>query len=162
VETSDAAMEPQPDNPQEELTVVPYSSAGWSVVLYSSRFVFVGKTRLILAFRQNSVGNAVLYNRRNNQFQLSRNAHSIENGVEPSNSANALCPTCHRPLNEEEPRHAPAFMDSEYFRLLSAANPAANAEDNNILSEDEVPPSEVPFSSGHLPQSAFNQGYFDQ
>lgn len=155
-------MEPQPDNPQEELTVVPYSSAGWSVVLYSSRFVFVGKTRLILAFRQNSVGNAVLYNRRNNEFQLSRNAHSIENGVEPSNSANALCPTCHRPLNEEEPRHAPAFMDSEYFRLLSAANPAANAEDNNILSEDEVPPSEVPFSSGHLPQSAFNQGYFDQ
>jgi len=43
VETGDAAMEPQPDNPQEELTVVPYSSAGWSVVLYSSRFVFLGK-----------------------------------------------------------------------------------------------------------------------
>src|SRR5271156_2993430 len=123
--------------------------------------VVIGKTLLLPWYRQNSVGNVVLYNRRNNQFQLSRNAHSIENGVEQSNSANALCPTCHRPLQEEETRHAPAFMDSDYFRLLSATSPAANPEDNDILSEDEVPTSEESVHSGHLPQSAFNQGYFD-
>ena len=77
-----------------------------------------------------------------------------------------MCPTCHRPLHDEGTRHPPAFMDSDYFRLLSATNAPPGADGNNILPEDEAPAPELapedPISPGHLPKSAFNQGYFEQ
>ena len=109
--------------------------------------------------RQNSVGHAVLFNRGNNQIQLSTNAHSLDNGVEHShtNSGHALCPTCHRPIPEGESaqQHSPAFMDSEYFRLLSSIN-----SDLPSVGEEDVAEEKRP--SGSLPRSAFNQGYFEQ
>src|SRR5436190_20793976 len=87
------------------------------------RIVFI-PSQLQLIRRQNSVGHVVLFNRRNNQIQLSTNAHSLENAVEQTttNNGHGLCPTCHRPIQEGEgaQKHSPAFLDSEYFKLLSS------------------------------------------
>lgn len=116
--------------------------------------------------RQNSVGNVVLFNRRNNQIQLSTNAHAPENGVEHAPSNGGLCPTCHRPLREERTEHSPPFMDSEYFRLLSSLSPDLPSVGEDLPSADAIP-EEVPVTeeerpAGSLPRSAFNQGYFEQ
>jgi cytochrome c553 len=116
--------------------------------------------------RQNSVGNVVLFNRRNNQIQLSTNAHSLENGVDETASAPNMCPTCHRPLHEESAQsQSPAFMDSEYFRMLSSVGSDGGSNTHKLPATDRVPdhpnvPEERP--RGSLPRSAFNQGYFEQ
>ena len=116
--------------------------------------------------RQNSVGNVVLFNRRNNQIQLSTNAHSLENGVSEAASASGMCPTCHRPLHEESAHsQSPAFMDSEYFRMLSSVGSDGGSDTHELPATDRVPdepnvPEERP--RGSLPRSAFNQGYFEQ
>ena len=81
--------------------------------------------------RQNSVGNVVLFNRQNNQIQLSTNAYSSESGVNDPSSNGGLCPTCHRPLHDEPSQHSPAFMDSEYFRLLSSISSDLASDENN-------------------------------
>ena len=127
------------------------------------RIVPLTRTSMLMC-RQNSLGNVVLFNRRNNQIQLSTNAHSLENGVEQtaSNNGHGLCPTCHRPIQEGEgtQQHSPAFLDSEYFRLLSSVSsdlPSVGDEDG--LSEDA---DEEERPTGSLPTSAFNQGYFEQ
>ena len=114
--------------------------------------------------RQNSIGNVVLFNRRNNQIQLSTNAHSLESGVEQttSNNGHGLCPTCHRPIQEGEgtQKHSPAFMDSEYFRLLaSISSDLPSVGEEHGISEDAIKKER---HVGSLPRSAFNQGYFEQ
>ena len=152
-------METSLESRRNELTVVPYSSAGWNVVLYPS-LVFPG----LMMCRQNSVGNVVLFNRRHNQIQLSTNVHSLENGVEQttSNNSHGVCPTCHRPIQEGDgpQQHSPAFMDSEYFRLLSStSSDLPSVGEGDRLSEDAAA-EERP--AGSLPRSAFNQGYFEQ
>lgn len=120
-------------------------------------------SQLLNSYRQNSSGNVVLFNRRNNQIQLSLNAHSAENGVEASSSNGGRCPTCHRLLHEDTTGHAPAFMDSEYFRLLSSLNSDSSSDDNDSHSGDALRHgSEEEWAPGSLPRSAFNQGYFEQ
>ena len=93
------------------------------------------------------------------------NAHSPENSADSPSSSGGLCPTCHRPFHDEGSGHSPAFMDSEYFRLLSSINsdlsPDNQSASRDVLrgdiseTDDERPP-------GSLPRSAFNQGYFEQ
>jgi hypothetical protein len=155
-------MDTPPDNRRNELTVVPYSSTGWNVVLYLvSSFPITDHVA-----RQNSVGNVVLFNRRNNQIQLSTNAHSLENGVDETASSSTMCPTCHRPLHEDSAHsQSPAFMDSEYFRMLSSVGSDAGSDTREFPPTDRVSdgpnvPEERP--RGSLPRSAFNQGYFEQ
>jgi len=117
--------------------------------------------------RQNSVGNVVLFNRRNNQIQLSTNAHSLENGVdETASSSSTMCPTCHRPLHEDSAHsQSPAFMDSEYFKMLSSVGSDAGSDTQESPTTERVP-DEPDISDerprGSLPRSAFNQGYFEQ
>ena len=115
---------------------------------------------------QNSVGHVVLFNRRDNQFQLSTNAHALENGVQHTPTNGGLCPTCQRPLHEESTEHSPAFMDSEYFKLLSSHSSDLPDVGEDLPSEETIrgdksdPVEERP--AGSLPRSAFNQGYFEQ
>jgi hypothetical protein len=145
---------PPAEGNRNDLTVVPYSTGGWSVVLCSPQ------QPLDLPCRQNSLGNVVLYNRRNNQFQLSTNAQPLENGVDQTTSSAGICPTCHRALDEEGTHHSPGFMDSEYFRLLSST---ASDAGNELHSTDGLQDDDThERRSGSLPRSAFNQGYFEQ
>jgi len=102
----------------------------------------------------------VLFNRRNNEIQLSTNAHRHENGEDVhSPTTGSLCPTCHRPLHEEEEGtpQAPPFMDSEYFRLLSSSAGSYSTEES-----EELPSAHDQPRAGSLPTSAFNQGYFER
>jgi hypothetical protein len=92
------------------------------------------------------------------------NSHPLENGASHGPPSNGVCPTCHRSLADESGGPSPAFMDSEYFRLLSSN--AASSEDTLAPSVDdhaeETPaPKEKPRSTS-LPNSAFNQGYFER
>jgi hypothetical protein len=156
-------MEASPENRRNELTVVPYSSAGWNVILY---FTFLATELICSCDRQNSVGTVVLFNRQNNRIQLSTNAYSLENGVNHSPSTGGICPTCHRPLHDEPAPHSPAFMDSEYFRMLSSVISDVSSDDNNELradaDTDNVSTGADDRPPGSLPSSAFNQGYFEQ
>ena len=108
----------------------------------------------------------MLFNRRNNQIQLSTNAHSLENAVDEASSSGGMCPTCHRPLHEDESRaHSPAFMDSEYFRMLSSIGPDSTSDDRELSAADGVADEQNTREerpAGSLPRSAFNQGYFEQ
>ena len=110
----------------------------------------------------------MLFNRRDNQIQLSTNAHSLENGVDEGSSTSSLCPTCHRPLREESPQShsSPAFLDSEYFRLLSSVGSDAGSDDHNLTATDRVSDEANATTDARrprsLPRSAFNQGYFKQ
>jgi hypothetical protein len=92
------------------------------------------------------------------------NSHPLENGASHGPSSNGLCPTCHRSLADESPGHSPAFMDYEYFRLLSSNAPSseetlAPSVDNH---PEEFPAPKEKTRSGSLPNSAFNQGYFER
>ena len=120
--------------------------------------------------RQNSLGNVVLHNRQNNEFQLSTNAHTPETAVS-TNGGGGLCPTCHRPItngSDHSDSFTPSFMDMEYFRLLSSlGSDAASDEGNGAANgiEDTATPvaeDESQKPSGSLPSSAFNQGYFQR
>jgi hypothetical protein len=118
----------------------------------------------LMETRQNTLGNVVLFNRRNNAIQLSMNSHPLDDSNGTVSPTNGLCPTCHRSLANEAAGHSPAFMDSEYFRLLSS-NATTNEEapapsmDNH---KEEIPASKGKTRSGSLPTSAFNQGYFER
>ena len=110
---------------------------------------------------QNRLGNVVLFNRRNNQIQLSTNADRIENGEEPP-SPSGRCPTCHRPLEDEVTRHAPAFMDAEYFRLLSESVSELPSAPGSADGDRDPQTGSDRSRAGSLPASAFNQGYFER
>lgn len=116
--------------------------------------------------RQNSVGTVVLFNRQNNQIQLSTNDYSPESGVNDPSSNGGICPTCHRPFHDEPSQHSPAFMDSEYFRMLSSVISDVASDENNESRADadahKVPSDADGRPSGSLPRSAFNHGYFEQ
>lgn len=104
----------------------------------------------------------VLFNRRNNQIQLGTNAYPTET-LERRNSASSVCPTCHRPLGEGETSHSPPFMDSEYFQLLSAHTQEFPTDDELPAEDDELPSaSRQDERSNSLPNSTFNQGYFER
>lgn len=109
----------------------------------------------------------MLFNRRNNQIQLSTNAYSLENRVGDAASTNSMCPTCHRPLHaeDESEAHSPAFMDSEYFRMLSSIGSDTASDRHELPATDgvaEEPTATETRPPGSLPRSAFNQGYFEQ
>lgn len=103
----------------------------------------------------------MLFNRRNNQIQLSTNAQRLDSS-ETAAASNGICPTCHRPLEDEVTRHAPPFMDAEYFRLLSGSVNELHSGSSSMDGDSDLNTGTNRPSSGSLPASAFNQGYFER